>query len=267
MVLYLVCLGSSRQENSLLIRADLETLLGLDSENSTAREELQELQGHRKEREVTISPFTIADEEQADEVRRSAKRAAMQEQAAIITSGESTSSEPPAPRPATGFAALRKNRESSKSTFLTQSKSSASSRNDNESAESPVHNAPLRPSPSHVKSAQPPTDPRSIAPGAGLALLRTLQASSCTVGWDILALYPTVNVATILGPILEPDTLGLLLAILRVGIDHDMARVKEIMQGLRSAPRIKLNAAMLDSSVSQTGREVWEACGQKDRWP
>ena len=122
----------------------------------------------------------------------------------------------------------------------------------------------------------PPLDPTSTASGSGIALLRYLSPPS--TGWQAIQHYPSANIAKILSPLLEPDSLAYLIAALHHGISvsatHDdekgeaaRERVKDVMWGMKSMPRWKVNAAMLSRSEREMGRSTWEKCGGEGEWP
>jgi hypothetical protein len=117
-----------------------------------------------------------------------------------------------------------------------------------------------------LKKLKPPTDPTSTAPGTGLLLLRSLAPLSPADGWHILAQYPPNNVSRILGSILEPDDLATLLRILQYAQATDGETVKTVMTGLLGAPRIRMNAAMLDQPDRAIADTLW-ATHSSSKWP
>ena len=139
---------------------------------------------------------------------------------------------------------------------------------------SPALSPPIVPPtrPQEARPFEPPSDPTSTAPGSGLTLLRHLHPPR--VGWAALQHYPPQNVAIILGPLLEPDSLAQFLAALRHGLSsrsvdltNAKARIKTIMQGLKSTSRWRINVAMLSKTEAQIGRTLWEECGAEGSWP
>ena len=71
---------------------------------------------------------------------------------------------------------------------------------------------------------------------------------------------------TILSPLLEPDSLGKLLLVLRHGVDQDPENVKTILEGLSKTSRWKINTAMLESREETAGKEAWEISGATGIW-
>ncbi|WOO84615.1 RNA polymerase II-associated protein 3 [Vanrija pseudolonga] len=117
------------------------------------------------------------------------------------------------------------------------------------------------PPPPPRPTVAPPPDPTSTAPGAGLALLRALRSLSPAEGQAYLRHYPASNIARITAPVLEPDSLGLLLAALGAGGPEDAEWTREVLSGLRATPRWRMNAAMLSSAERKAGERAWALAG------
>lgn len=120
---------------------------------------------------------------------------------------------------------------------------------------------PATPAPAPRPTVAPPPDPTSTAPGAGLALLRALRSLTPVEGQAYLRHYPAANVARITAPVLEPDSLGLVLAALGAGGPQDAEWTREVLSGLRDTPRWRMNAAMLSSAERKAGERAWALAG------
>lgn len=116
------------------------------------------------------------------------------------------------------------------------------------------------------RDLKPPTDPTSTAPGTGLLLLRALSPLSPADGWAILRQYPPSNIPLILGAVLEPDTLAILIRVLQHGHTSEATTVHSIMTGLQKAPRIRMNAAMLDEPDRAIATKLWSSHSTTN-WP
>ena len=192
------------------------------------------------------------------------------------------------------FATLRKSRDSKK-TFVTSSPNGISTSTSRSTLFSEPPSAVTEhtstPSPSTTKqpndttqrpeaeqlsgtraaphSCIPPPDPD--APGAPLLFLRRLSALSSPQAWSLLSSYPPASIPRLLAPVLEPDILGQVLLALHYGAKSDTTEardaVRTIMEGLKSTPRWRMNAAMLSRDERSAGEEAWAVCGAKGAWP
>ncbi|KAL1407150.1 hypothetical protein Q8F55_006564 [Vanrija albida] len=124
---------------------------------------------------------------------------------------------------------------------------------------------PQAPAPTPATPAAPsapaPPDPASTAPGAGLALLRALAPLPPPQAHAYLRHYAPANVARITAPVLEPDSLGVLLSALGAGTPADAEWTRDVLAGLRATPRWRINAAMLSSAERAAGERAWALAG------
>ncbi|WWD22819.1 hypothetical protein CI109_107313 [Kwoniella shandongensis] len=121
-------------------------------------------------------------------------------------------------------------------------------------------------------------DTSSTSPGSVLLLLRHLHPTSPSYNFDLLSLYPPGNISKILDNLLEPDTLGLILLALEHGaqigstqlVEEDegmrIARIKEIMLGLKGTKRWSMNVAMLSKREKEAGQKAWTSSGGQGNW-
>jgi hypothetical protein len=83
----------------------------------------------------------------------------------------------------------------------------------------------------------------------------------------MLRQYPPANIPLILGPILEPDSLGMVVLALVEADDEGSEKVRTIMEGLRSTPRFSMNTMMMDDRARVAGLAAWKKAGGKGAWP
>jgi hypothetical protein len=114
---------------------------------------------------------------------------------------------------------------------------------------------------------KPPSDPYSTTTASGFQLLTRLSRLDTPRAWEYLNFYPATVVPTILAPLLEPDSLGQLLLVLRHGAESDGERVIIIIEGLKKTSRWGINTAMLDATEEKAGREAWAMSGGSGPWP
>jgi hypothetical protein len=206
----------------------------------------------------------------------------VQPESLATTESHAASSAPIAERPSSnGFAALRQKRDArpahvakaptttpTPASELLDAQPSPTASSSTLVSQATASKAVTPPSPADelARDVKPPTDPTSTAPGTGLLLLRALSPLSPADGWAILRQYPPSNIPLILGAVLEPDTLAILIRVLQHGHTSDATTVHSIMTGLQKAPRIRMNAAMLDEPDRAIATKLWSSHSTTN-WP
>lgn len=120
-------------------------------------------------------------------------------------------------------------------------------------APAPTTSTAQAPLPAHAappaRKAEPPADPSSLAPGAGLSLLRTLGSLSPADGFAYLRHYPAGIIPRLMDGLLDPDALGLLLRALDAGRGTGCDDwIRQVLDGLKTNRRWRMTALMLPSS-------------------
>lgn len=279
--------------------ADLNEVLARDPNNAAAAAEMSEVEmevetARARERSMARAAETAKSqsaEAEAEAAPTAVRPVDVSTPAAAVPSPPAAPPAAPAP---TGFAALRKSRDArpayagTTDTRMSPPVSSPPSAPSpavapttapppppeaapTPTAPMPAASTPVAPS-APPRQPSPPPDPASTAPGAGLALLRTLKGTPPQYRRWYLRHYAPGTIARIVAPVLEPDGLGLLLASVGPvgqrgegdgmgGEEEEKAWTREVIERLKGLPRWRMTVGMLSKGERAAGEAAWAWAG------
>lgn len=204
-------------------RADLESVLVLEPGNGPAKEELGEVKEEQRQKQVKEEQRqkqkqATAGKEKMEDVaieKQGGKAETLstpQAQKKVVTSDALLASERPQ-----SFAAMRKSRDARPAYAAPRPVGGSATAPNTPSAQSvaPSISTTVSPTTADVSTTTTtppiPPNPTSTAPGAGLALLRSLSSMPQSHRAAYVRHYAPGIIGTITAPVLEPDSLALLL--------------------------------------------------------